>query len=126
MQVLSEPGEQAPAKLSLATLLDIVAPVLQQFILEGKAAEDSGHEIKQVCKFCSCTCTTCKCYAATKLVYYKPHSLVVARQKLMCSVLTHSLIAHASGSQATTTAQQGARQHAAAHCNVTAIAGLAD
>ena len=55
MQVLSEPGEQLPDKLSLATLLDIVAPLLQQFILEGKAAEDSGHEIKQVCRLCSHT-----------------------------------------------------------------------
>lgn len=40
--------EESSSKLSLSTLLDIVAPVLQQFILEGKAAEDSGHEIKQV------------------------------------------------------------------------------
>ena len=48
MQVLIEAPEQSSSKLSLSTLLDIVAPVLQQFILEGKAAEDSGHEIKQV------------------------------------------------------------------------------
>ena len=47
-QVLNEAGEQSSSKLSLSTLLDIVAPVLQQFVLEGKAAEDSGHEIKQV------------------------------------------------------------------------------
>ena len=48
MQVLNEAHQQGSSKLSLSTLLDIVAPVLQQFILEGKAAEDSGHEIKQV------------------------------------------------------------------------------
>lgn len=46
--MLNETDEQRHSRLSLSTLLDIVAPVLQQFILEGKAAEDSGHEIKQV------------------------------------------------------------------------------
>ena len=48
MQALSNAHEHSSSRLSLSTLLDIVAPVLQQFILEGKAAEDSGHEIKQV------------------------------------------------------------------------------
>ena len=48
LQVLNEAPEQSSSKLSLSTLLDIVAPVLQQFILEGKASEDSGHDIKQV------------------------------------------------------------------------------
>lgn len=48
LQVLKESDEHISGKLSLSTLLDVVAPVLQQFILEGKAAEDSGHEIKQV------------------------------------------------------------------------------
>lgn len=48
VQVLTEAGEQSSSKLSLSTLLDIMAPVLHQFVLEGKAAENSGHEIKQV------------------------------------------------------------------------------
>ena len=48
-QVLSESGGGVEGQLSLSTLLGVVAPLLQQFILEGKASEDSGHEIKQVC-----------------------------------------------------------------------------
>lgn len=48
MQVLTVSSREGETKLSLSSLLDVVAPVLQQFILEGKAAEDSGHEIKQV------------------------------------------------------------------------------
>ena len=36
-------------QLGLSTVLGVFAPLLQQFILEGKAAEDSGHDIKQVC-----------------------------------------------------------------------------
>ena len=47
-QVLNEAGAEGEVQLSLSTLLDIVAPLLQQFILEGKAAEESGHDIKQV------------------------------------------------------------------------------
>jgi len=47
--VLNEAGAEGEVQLSLSTLLDIVAPLLQQFILEGKAAEASGHDIKQVC-----------------------------------------------------------------------------
>ncbi len=47
-QVLNEAGAESEVQLSLSTLLDIVAPLLQQFILEGKAAEESGHDIKQV------------------------------------------------------------------------------
>ena len=48
LQVLTAPEEERACKLSVSSLLDVVAPMLQQFILEGKAAEDSGHEIKQV------------------------------------------------------------------------------
>ena len=47
-QVLSKSGGGVEGQLSLSTLLGVVAPLLQQFILEGKASEDSGHEIKQV------------------------------------------------------------------------------
>lgn len=48
LQVLHESGKASDAQLSLGSLLGVVAPLLQQFILEGKAGEDSGHEIKQV------------------------------------------------------------------------------
>ena len=41
-------GRASDTQLSLGSLLGVVAPLLQQFILEGKAGEDSGHEIKQV------------------------------------------------------------------------------
>ena len=47
-QVLNESGSSAEGQLSLSSLLGVVAPLLQQFIIEGKAGEDSGHEIKQV------------------------------------------------------------------------------
>lgn len=47
-QVLNEAGPERAVQLSLSTLLDVVAPLLHQFILEGKAAEESGHDIKQV------------------------------------------------------------------------------
>ena len=47
-QVLNGAGAEGEVQLSLSTSLDIVAPLLQQFILEGKAAEESGHDIKQV------------------------------------------------------------------------------
>lgn len=46
--MLRESDEHKSGRLSLSALLDVVAPLLHQFILEGKAAEDSGHEIKQV------------------------------------------------------------------------------
>ncbi|KAL0035339.1 hypothetical protein WJX77_001780 [Trebouxia sp. C0004] len=49
-KVLNEAGSECEVQLSLSTLLDIVAPLLQQFILEGKAAEESGHDIKQIDK----------------------------------------------------------------------------
>ncbi|KAL0044331.1 hypothetical protein WJX82_000142 [Trebouxia sp. C0006] len=49
-KVLNEAGAEGKVQLSLSTLLDIVAPLLQQFILEGKAAEASGHDIKQIDK----------------------------------------------------------------------------
>ncbi|KAL0018407.1 hypothetical protein WJX79_009395 [Trebouxia sp. C0005] len=49
-KVLNEAGAEGEVQLSLSTLLDIVAPLLQQFILEGKAAEESGHDIKQIDK----------------------------------------------------------------------------
>ena len=47
--MLTQSAGAAEGQLSLSTLLGVVAPLLQQFILEGKASEDSGHEIKQVC-----------------------------------------------------------------------------
>ena len=58
-QVLNEAGAEGEVQLSLSTLLDIVAPLLQQFILEGKAAEESGHDIKQV----SCMAHRVRCRA---------------------------------------------------------------
>ncbi len=57
VQVLDEAGTESKVQLSLSTLLDIVAPLLQQFILEGKAAEESGHDIKQV----SCMASRAHC-----------------------------------------------------------------
>ena len=54
-QVLNEAAPERAVQLSLSTLLDVVAPLLHQFILEGKAAEESGHDIKQVSHCCSLT-----------------------------------------------------------------------
>jgi len=46
--VLNESGTDGAVQLSLSSLLGVITPLLQQFILEGKAAEESGHDIKQV------------------------------------------------------------------------------
>ena len=48
-QMLGEQQGEEAAQVGLNTVLGVFVPLLQQFILEGKAAEDSGHDIKQVC-----------------------------------------------------------------------------
>ena len=58
-QVLTEAAPERAVQLSLSTLLDVVAPLLHQFILEGKAAEESGHDIKQVSHCCNLLSATC-------------------------------------------------------------------
>lgn len=45
--MLSECEPDSSVQLSLSSMLGVFAPLLQQFILEGKAAEASGHDIKQ-------------------------------------------------------------------------------
>ena len=47
-QMFNEQQGGEAAQVGLNTVLGVFAPLLQQFILEGKAAEDSGHDIKQV------------------------------------------------------------------------------
>ena len=48
-QMLDEQQGEEAMQLGLSTVLGVFGPLLQQFILEGKSAEDSGHDIKQVC-----------------------------------------------------------------------------
>ena len=56
-------------QLSLSSMLGVFAPLLQQFILEGKAAEASGHDIKQVpLHACSMIAKQSLLYSFTKLL----------------------------------------------------------
>ena len=43
-------GTEAPA-LSVRVRMVVLVPLLQQFILEGRATEGSGHDTKQVCRW---------------------------------------------------------------------------
>ena len=50
LQALRGDGDTERPALSVRVQMVVLVPLLQQFILEGRATEGSGHDTKQVCR----------------------------------------------------------------------------
>lgn len=56
LQALRGDGDTKGSALSARVQMVVLVPLLQQFILEGRATEGSGHDTKQVCRSGDVTC----------------------------------------------------------------------